>query len=79
MRNKLTILLCTIIFGLFLFTCKKEKIEYIAETPTEEILETPTDTLSTLDGASQFVISHNYIMRIMNFALTNALIALVIK
>ncbi len=66
MRKKLTNVLFMTICGLLIYSCNPEKAEIIIEEPVEE--------KSPFAGSSDFVISQNYLVRIMTLALTNALL-----
>lgn len=70
MKNKLTILLCIIVAGTIFYSCKLDKTDLEKEIVTEE----PIEEINPFAGSSEFVISQNYLYRIMTLSLMNALI-----
>lgn len=74
MRKQLTLTLGMLAFGLFLFTCKKDRLISNDKLPEEINIEMPQNVRTQYDGASQFIIAQNYLLRIINHSLTVALL-----
>jgi len=69
MKIQLTTVLFIIFGGIFFHSCNYDKTEFEKEVFTE----TPIEQINSFDGASEFVISQNYLTRVMAFSLISAL------
>ena len=71
MRNSITLGLTTFFIFLIFFSCKKDVFVVAEDSSPKEFVE----TYSKNDGAEQFAIAQNYLMRTMTYALQVALLS----